>query len=178
MKSVEKQQLIIIGIALAVILGFCGFWFYPLAGKSMDIKEIRTLQQTATAQVEQYNTLVPVLRKQAEQLTEETADFDIRIPDNQQFADLWQQIAVVMTTHNLEDQIVEPGVEIIGESIIRIPLTIKCSGRISQIFDMLKSLDSIERTISLEKVELLNDGDYGGKLKLNAIANVYYRSGL
>ncbi len=174
MKSVEKQQLIIMGTALAVILGFGGFWFYPLAGKSMDIKEMRIIQQTATAQVEQYNALVPSLRKQVDQLTKKTADFNVRIPDNQQFADLWQQIADVMTTHDLEEQIIEPGAEIVGESITRIPLTIKCSGTISQIFGMLQSLDSFERTISLDKVELINDKDFVGKIKLIASANVYY----
>lgn len=175
MKRVEKQQLIIFGTAVAVILGFGGFWFYPLAGKSMDIKKMRAVQQESASQVAQYNALLPGLRKQVEQLTEETAAFQVRIPDNQQFADLWHQIADVMATHNLEDQIVEPGTEIVGESINCIPLTIKCSGTLSQIFDMLQSLDSFERTMSLDKVELVNDRDYSGKIQLISSANVYYR---
>ena len=45
----------------------------------------------------------------------------------------------------------------------------------SQIFDMLKSLSSFERTIRVEELDLVNDAKFSGVLNLTAKANVYYR---
>lgn len=174
MKLPERQQLIIVAIAMAIICGFGAGRLYPLSRESLELKKIRASQEVESAKVDQYGAMLPAFRQRVQELEEETADFDVRIPGDRRFADLWQRMADVMNRHNLTDQIVQPGGEIVGERVNRIPIKIQCTGTVSQIFAMLGSLDEFERTIRIEKLELSSDDEFSGQVKLDAQANVYY----
>jgi Tfp pilus assembly protein PilO len=176
MRCPERQQLIIIGAAVLIVSGFGAGRFYPLSRASAKVKSARASQEIAALKADQYRTMLPALGERAELLKSATWEFDIRIPESRQFADLWEQIADVMNRHDLKGQIVQPGSEIAGEDINCIPITIECSGSMSQIFDMLKSLGSFERMIRLEKLDIVNDGEFSGEVKLTAEAKVYYRN--
>ena len=174
MRCPERQQLIIIGVAFFVVAGFGAGRFYPLSRASTKLKSARAAQEIATVKVDQYRTMLPALREQAMRLESATSAFAIRIPESRQFADLWEQIADVMNRYRLKDQIVQPGSEIAGDDINCIPISIQCSGSMSQIFDMLNSLSSFERMIRLEKLDIVNDSEFSGDVKLTAEAIVYY----
>jgi Tfp pilus assembly protein PilO len=92
------------------------------------------------------------------------------------FAGLWQQIAEVMNKHNLKDQIVQPGTEIHGQTLNCIPISMKCSGSLDQIFGFFQSLNDFERLIRVEQIKILNDSDFAGQLELDVKASVYYRN--
>ena len=109
-------------------------------------------------------------------MAQSLANYDKRIPENREFALLWRQIADVMNEHDLKDQLVQPAVEIPGAELNCIPITIRCSGRMEQIFEFLKSMEKFERVIRIEHFKLENDVDLRGWLRMNAEANVYYRS--
>lgn len=161
-----------------VVAGFGVGGFYPLSRASTKLKSARAAQETATVKVDHYRTMLPSLREQATRLESATSAFDIRIPQSRQFADLWEQIADVMNRHQLKDQIVQPGNEIAGDDINCIPISIQCSGSMSQIFDMLNSLSSFERMIHLGKLDIVNDSKFSGDVRLTAEANVYYSNAL
>lgn len=176
MKYPERKQVQIIGIAAAVIVGFVVLRFYPLARRMRDIRHLRSAQDIAVTQVREYSIGIPVLRRQVGELRVSLADYARRIPPGRQFADLWHRIADIMNRHNLQDQIVQPGSETTGPTVGCIPIRIQCSGTLEQVFEFLKSLTDFERVIRIDKLQLLNDADFSGRIKLNADAKVYYQT--
>jgi Tfp pilus assembly protein PilO len=141
-----------------------------------DIRQVRSAQDIAVTQVREYSIGIPVLRRQAGELRVSLGDYARRIPPGRQFADLWHRIADVMNRHNLQDQIVQPGGETTGPTVGCIPITIQCSGTLEQVFEFLKSLSDFERVIRIDKLQLLNDADFSGRIKLSADAKVYYQT--
>ena len=176
MKQLEKKQVQIIVIATVIIGGFGVLRFYPLARRMADIRQSRSAQDVAVARVREYNMAIPLLGKQAGELRVSLDGYSRSIPPNRQFADLWYQIADVMNRHNLQEQIVQPGGETTGPTVGCIPITMQCSGTLEQIFEFLKSLAHFERVIRIEKLQLLNDADFSGRIKLDADARVYYQT--
>ena len=176
MKYPERKQVQIIGIAAAVIVGFVVLRFYPLARRMRDIRHLRSAQDIAVTQVREYSIGIPVLRRQVGELRVSLADYARRIPPGRQFADLWHRIADVMNRHNLQDQIIQPGSETTGPTVGCIPITIQCSGTLEQVLEFLQSLADFERVIRIDKLQLLNDADFSGRIKLNADAKVYYQT--
>ena len=176
MKHPEKKQIQIIGIAAVIILGFGILRFYPFAGRMANIRRTRCQQNAAMAQVRQYTMGIPALRRQADDLRVKLADYDLRIPPDRRFADLWHQVAEAMNRHNLQEQVVQPGGETTGQIVGCIPIKIQCSGTFEQIFEFLKSLADFERLIRIEELQLQNDAEYSGRIKLNAAAKVYYQA--
>jgi len=176
MKHPEKKQVQIIVIAAVIIVGFGVLRFYPLARRMAKIRRTRGEQIAAVAQVRQYTLGIPALRKQADDLRVQLADYDRRIPGGRQFADLWRRMAEAMSRHNLQDRIVQPGVETTSRIVGCIPITIQCSGTLEQTFEFLKSLADFERLIRIEELQLQNDAEYSGWIKLNADAKVYYQA--
>lgn len=176
MKHPEKKQVQIIVIAAAIIVGFTVLRFYPLARRMARIRQTRVEQVAAVAQVRQYTLSIPALRRQAADLRVELVDYDRRIPGDRQFADLYHQMAEAMNRYNLKDQIVQPGGETTGQTVGCIPITIQCSGTLEQTFGFLKSLADFDRLIRIEELQLQNDAEYSGQIKLNAAAKVYYQA--
>ncbi len=176
MKYPERKQLQIIGIAAAVVVGFGVLRFYPLARRMTDIRQVRAAQDITVSQMREYGIGIPVLRRQVGDLRVSLADYARRIPPSRQFADLWHRIADVMNRHNLQEQIVQPGSETTSPTVGCIPITMQCSGTLEQVFEFLKSLSDFDRVIRIDKLQLLNDADYSGKIKLIADAKVYYQT--
>lgn len=176
MKRPEKKQVQIIVIAAVIIVGFTVLRFYPLARRMAKIRRTRGEQVAAVTQVRQYTLGIPALRRQAADLRVQLADYDRRIPGDRQFADLYHQMAEAMSRHNLQDRIVQPGAETTGQSVGCIPITIQCSGTLDQTFEFLKSLADFDRLIRIEELQLQNDAEYSGLIKLNAAAKVYYQT--
>lgn len=176
MRIPEKRQLVIVGAMCIIVMSFVGLRFYPLSRKTMRLRSAIAEQKSAAAQVDQYIALLPALKEQVRSLRTETGMFDTTIPGDRAFADLWQRIAEVMNTCRLTEQIVQPGKEVRGENITCIPIKIECSGSLKQIHDMLTLLKGFERIVRIEGLQLTNDAELSGKLKMNASASVYYQN--
>ncbi|RKY10369.1 MAG: hypothetical protein DRP65_06745 [Planctomycetota bacterium] len=176
MKLLQRQQVIIIVLAGALIIGFAMFLYYPLSRQTKAVQQADAAQSTAAAKADARKRQLPVLRRQTEDMEQLLQNFDKRLPTSREFATLWQQIADVMNAYNLKDQLVQPGNEIRGSRINCIPISIRCTGRLEQIFEFLESLEKLERLIRIENFKLENDKNFTGWLKMNAEANVYYRA--
>ena len=176
MKLIEKQQIIILALALAIFAGFGLFRYYPLAKKRNAAQKTNMEHLVKIAETKAYSQQLPVLREKIDNLRNVAGDFDNKIPKNRNFANLWDQIAKVMNRHNLQEQLVQPGTEIKGKELNCIPISIQCSGYHTQIFEFFKSLQKFDRFIRVESVTLTNDSDFTGLIKMNADANVYYQA--
>lgn len=176
MKFLQRQQIIIIVLAASTITGFATFLYYPFARQTKAVEQADAAQSSSAEKAGTRKRQLPILREKAEALQRKLGNYDEKLPRSREFALLWRRIADVMNKHNLKDQLVQPGSEIQGPQLNCIPISIRCSGRGEQIFEFLKSFEKLERVIRIEHFRLENDRDFTGWLKMNAEANVYYRS--
>ena len=171
-----KQQLIIIGLGIAIIAGFGILRYYPLARTAKDVKQAQTLQLAAITQAESQSRQLPIIREQIKKIQAEVGEYDEKIPTSRDLAVFWQEIADIMNRFNLKDQLVQPGTETHDQDLACIPINIQCSGNIEQIFAFFNSLQKIKRVIRIEQLQLDNDQNLTGLLNAKAKANVYYRT--
>ena len=177
MKHLEKQQIIIIIVALVLTAGFTLLRFMPMARRKAKLAEAKETTAIEIDSLKLKSARLDSMRKELAELQKDLENYDSQIPTGRNFAALWKQIADVMKDHGLSDQLVQPETEIHGERISCIPISLQCSGTLKQIFALFDSLAGLDRLIRVEDVQLLNDSEYNGNVRMQAKANVYYAAG-
>ena len=71
---------------------------------------------------------------------------------------------------------VQPGAEITADSLKCIPIKMKCKGDLNQIFEFFKSIQTSDRAVRIEQVQLVNGNDFNGEITMHAKAYIYYLS--
>jgi Tfp pilus assembly protein PilO len=175
MKNLDKQQIIIVLLAVVVAGGFAAFRYTPIVRQKYAALQQMEAQDTVMQQVCTDSAQIPELKLQRDQLRDELVTFTQKVPKGRNFAQLWQQIADVMNACELSDQYVQPGHELKSDQLCSIPLKIECKGTLEQIFSFFQSLESVDRLIRIEEVRLENDAEFNAVVKLFAKASVYYQ---
>lgn len=175
MARLEKQQVMILVVGGFILAGFGVFRYAPILRQKQSLKAEMEKHSLAVEQVGDQGSLLPELMWKKQSMQAQQDEFRSKIPVGRGFSQLWQQIADVMNDCQLSDQLVQPGTEIKSEDLCCIPLAIECSGTFEQIYAFFRSLESMDRLISIDEVKIENDSDFMALLKLNAKANVYYQ---
>ena len=176
MKNLDKQQLMIIALAVVVAGGFAVFRYTPIVRQRYDVAKKMETQNAVMEKVCTESAQIPELKQQRDQLSEKMLSFSEKVPEGRNFARLWQQIADVMNACDLRDQLIQPGQEMKSDHLCSIPLTIECKGTLAQIYRFFQSLENIDRLIRIEELKLENDAEYNEIVTLYAKANLYYQS--
>lgn len=171
----DKKQLTILLLAGLILSGLAVYRYLPLIRKKLEMKKQISRQDQTMQQIQQYSGKLPELRQEKERLWEQLTDYSLKVPEGKQFAHLWNQIADMMNTCSLAEQLIRPGQEKKSDKLCCIPLTIECSGTLDQMFDFFQSLESLDRMVRLEEIKLVNSNDFDATVKLNATANIYYQ---
>lgn len=174
MRNIDKQQIIIIVIAVISLGGFGVLRYLPLAGKTRSIKAARAQFKTGNEQVKIQARQLPILNAMIDNIEKQIGDYDRKIPYGRRFATLYDEIAAVMNKHNLSEQLIQPGSETIGSELSSIPITINCSGQLKDIFEFFRSLESFDRVVRIENLQMESKLDQD-IVAVTASALVYYR---
>jgi Tfp pilus assembly protein PilO len=83
-----------------------------------------------------------------------------------------------MNEYNLKEQSIEPGDIIEAETFNCMPVSMKCRGRLSQIFNFYEHLQGLDRLIRIEQIKLSNDAGYNGQVSMETKAVIYYKAGI
>ena len=174
-KIPETKQLTILGLGIAVIIGIGFFRCKPLLARTKHLKIVRSKQIVDNANIRKQMAKIPLIGEEMKQLRLEVGRYYNKIPRNRDFAPLWDQIAAMMKSLNLKDQLIQPDKEVLGSEINSISITIKCSGSFSQLFEFFKLLDDFERVVRIEQIKLTNSQTDLGQVKMDARAKIYYQ---
>lgn len=174
--KLDRQQLIIMGLSAAILCGFAIFQYIPVIRQKHAIRDGMAQQDQLSEMIRLQSALLPELKQQEKQLREALVPFNQKVPQDRQFAQLWQQIADVMNECKLSDQLVQPGEELKSDQLCSIPLTLECRGSLKQLFAFFQAMENMDRLIRFEEVKFENDSDFNAVVKLNAKASVYYQS--
>lgn len=177
MRHIEKQQFIILLAAVVLFGGFVVLRYVPILRQRSAISgQMKALDQNSD-QINEVGVMVPELRAQVADMQQQLETFSVKVPEGRRFAGLWHQIAEIMNTCELTEQLVQPGTEIKSDELCCIPLAIECKGTMRQMFQFFQSLEQVERLLQVEKATFENSSDISGLVTLNATVNVYYQPG-
>jgi Tfp pilus assembly protein PilO len=174
MRNIDNQQIIIIVVAIISIGGFGVLRYLPLASKTKSIKAARAEFHSGDDDVKTQARQLPILIARMERTKKQIGNYDRKIPFGRRFATLYDEIADVMKKHNLSEQLIQPGSEVVGTEIASIPISINCSGRLEEVFEFFRSIESFERVIRIENLEMKSELDQD-IVDVKAAAVVYYR---
>lgn len=172
----DKQQIVLVSGVLLLTAVFGVFRYKPLMQQRVALDETIAQNQSTLQEIQTKEMKLPELAEQIKRMQTQTAVFDAKIPAGRSFADLWRQIADLMNQCRLTDQLVQPGQPIETEQLGTIPLTLACSGTTQDIYAFFRTIEQWDRLIRFEQVELSNDNTFGGCVKLNAKARLYYQA--
>jgi Tfp pilus assembly protein PilO len=171
----ERQQILIFVTAGVMVAGFVLFRYLPLRKKMKAVEKTQAAQALVFTKDMAKNEQLPSLIEEFEKLQSKVSNYERQIPADRELGAFLHKIADLMNSHNLKGQFIEPGEEVEGEELNYIPVNMKCRGRLKQIFEFYKSLQSLERLVRIEEVKLLNENNFSGEVNMQTQAVVYYR---
>ena len=180
----KRQQVIIFAAAGVILGGFMLLQFFPLRKKMAAIRKAEAAQNLVISKVSSQSRHEPLLKERLLRLEMQTSRYDLQVPYASDLGGFLREIAGIMNEHNLKEQMVQPGKqnktagssqEITGQNIRAIPVTMACKGSLGQVFEFFKSLQNLDRLVSIEQVKLVNDKDFNSEVSIEAKTVIYYR---
>ena len=171
-----KQQITICVIGAAIVCVFVVFWFLPLRSKTRAIKQAKAERALSIAKGAADSKRMPLLKEQLLELQSELGDYEANIPEQRALGAFLHKLAVLMNEYNLKDQVIAPGEEVEADKFNCIPVNMQCKGKLAQIFEFYRRLQTLDRLIRIEQVKLSNDSDYNGQVSMETRAIIYYRA--
>lgn len=175
MKFFEEKPMLLMVLLIVIGTGLGIFQYYPVHVQKRALKKTLSKQTTTMDEIKSHCVQLPILHRQVLDLQVKASEYNQCFPPNQQFAQLWQQIAQIMDKNQLQDQLVRPGEVVCDDQLCAIPLDIECSGTFEQLFQFFRCMEDFERLIRMEDISIRNSTDLSGIVTLNAKARVYYQ---
>jgi len=172
----EKQQIAICIAAAVMAGGFVLLRYLPLQKKIKAVREAQAGQRLAIAKASAESEQLPALKEQLLKLQMALGNYEENIPVQRSLGAFLHRIANLMNEHNLNGQLIQPGKEIEGEKLNCIPVSMQGKGRLKQIFEFFRRLQSLDRLVRIEQVKLVNDRDFSGEVSMQTKAVIYYRT--
>jgi Tfp pilus assembly protein PilO len=174
-KSIRKQQMWLYIVSVLFCADFVFYGYMPSHKRLQFLREagaqqIRTIR-TAAAQGKE----LPALKTRLEDVTQIVAHYDAYVPQGASLGLFLQEIARIMTTHHLADQVVAPGKETEAGAVRGIPIQLSCRGSLKDIFGFFRDVEAMDRLVRIQKVALQNDVDFLGHVAMETEAVIFYR---
>ena len=163
-------------VAAAGFGGFVLFRYIPLSRNFSAVKSARAEQNMIIAKGISDGEQLPVFTDQLQKLQEKLDNYEAKLPRQKDLGLFLKEIDKLMDNHNLKNQAIKPLEEIRINELICIPVSMECTGSLTDVFAFYKNLQAIDREIQIRQVKLKNTGDYSGQIKMEAQIIIYYRT--
>ena len=168
----ERQQIVILCLAGAMVGGFVLFRYLPLRKRIKTVEQAGAVQRLAISKASAQSKQLPALKEQLLRLQKATRNYELNVPAQRALGVFLHRIANLMNEQNLKEQRIEPGKEIKDDVLNCIPVNMQCKGRLKQIFEFCRRIQGLDRLV---RVELENDSDFSGEVSMKTKAIIYYR---
>jgi len=171
----ERKQIVICVAACALAAAFMLFRYLPLRQRLKAVERIKAAQTLAIGRASMEREQMPVLREQLLTLQQVVGNYQARIPTDTDLGVFLQQIADLISRHNLREQVIVPHKEMAMKNLNCIPVDMQCKGKLAQVFEFYKRMQKLDRLVRIEQVKLLNDRDFSGEVSMQSKVVIYYR---
>lgn len=171
----ERKQIVICVAAGAMVTAFVLFRYLPLRQRIKVVRQKKTAQRLVISNASMEKVQMPVLKEQLLKLRQTVENYKVNIPAKNDFGVFLQQIADLMSKHNLREQVIAPGKEIVARGLTCIPVDMQCKGTLAQVFEFHKRMQKLDRLVRIEQIKLDNDNDFSGQVSMQTKVVIYYR---
>ena len=171
----ERQQIVILCLAGAMVGGFVLFRYLPLRKRIKAVEQTRVAQTLIIDKASAESKQLPALKEQLLKLQGAVGDYESNVPNRRELGVFLHSVANLMNEHNLKEQLIQPDTEIKTDVLSCIPVNIQCKGRLEQIFGFYKGVQELDRLVRIEQVKLENKSDFSGEVYSQTKAIIYYR---
>ncbi len=172
----ERKQMVIFVAAGAAAVAFMLFRYLPLRQRLKVVEQAKAAQALVISRASMEKEQMPVLIERLLTLQQVVGNYQARIPAETDLGVFLQQIADLMSRHNLREQVIVPHKEIAVKELKCIPVDMQCKGKLAQVFEFYKRMQKLDRLVRIESVKLLNDKDFSGEVSMQSKVVIYYRS--
>ena len=172
----ERQQITICVVAGVIVCIFVLFWYLPLCRRMKAVKQAKAAQTLAIAKGVADSKRLSLIKEQLEKLRTRVGNYEANIPVHDTFGGFLGRITDLMNENNLKEQEITPGDQVKADKFNCIPVSMRCKGELAQIFKLYRQLQTLERLIRIEQVNLTNDSNYNGQVSMETKAVIYYRA--
>jgi Tfp pilus assembly protein PilO len=158
-----------------MIAGFVLVRYRPLRKKMDLVEQAKAAHTIAMAKALAQGSQLSPFKEQLVEFRSSVGDYRTKVPANRNLGDFLQQITNLMNKHDLTEQLIQPGQQFKAEQFNCIPVNMRGTGSFKQIFEFFRSLQTLDRLVRIQRVELLNDSDFGGTVTILADTVVYYQ---
>jgi len=171
----ERKQIAICVVAGAVVAVFVLFSYLPLRQRVKTVELTKTAQTLAISKASMERVKLSAIKEQLLKLKRTVENYKVSIPAKRDLGLFLQQIAELMSKHNLKEQVIAPGKKIVVKELSCIPVDMQCKGTLAQVFEFHKQMQRLDRLIRIEQVKLANDSDFSGEVSMQTKVVIYYR---
>ena len=172
----QRQQITICLTAAAMVAAFVFGRFLPLRNAAGAVEQTASQQrliiQKGTTDAAQSRNI----QKQLDEVVAEMDQYESGIAHEGALGSFLGEIAALMDKHALKDQQVNPGQQVEAGGLKCIPLTMKCTGPFTAVFDFFTELQKLDRFTRIEQVKLTNNETLDGFVQMNTKAVIFYRT--
>jgi len=172
----RSRQVVIFLTAGVMIAGFVSCGYLPLQRQSKTVKQQQAARKLLVARARAAREVFRQLEVQLQQMQTSVENYDSKVPAQRRLGVFLQEIAGLMNRCGLEEQLVEPGLEVQLDGLRCIPVSMECKGTLAEIFEFYKSLDGLGRLVRIGEVRLVTDRTLNGLVRSETKVAVYYEA--
>lgn len=175
-QKLEQKQIVMSVAVVAMAAAFVFFQYMPLNKKARMLKAENVVLMTENSSIAARLEALPQISREIDSLGQRVGDFDAKIPVGRAHGEFLQNLASVMKQQGLEELVVQPGEETRAGELVKIPVYIRCQGKLVHIFKFFKALEGLQRVIQIEEVSMTGSDKFDGSLVMQAKTNIFYRN--
>lgn len=137
--------------------------------------ELRKEQIGAVSQVVNESSELAAMRANINQYQRELKAYPMQIPAHRALGEFLHTVSNLMQQHALLDRYIEPAIDVHGDHIPCIPVTLRCRGSFAQLHAFYHDLQKLPRLIRFDEVLFERNSKAEGEVQMKASIAIFYQ---
>jgi Tfp pilus assembly protein PilO len=171
--SHHKQQMWVYLIAGLFVCDFVLCGYIPSRQRLVALRRTQAQQRQTIAMAAGQGMELASLQERLHSMETAVERFDRQVPADRALGTFLQQIAGIMESCRLREQVVLPGKESKTGELNCVPIHVACKGTLADLFAFFTKLQTLDRLVRFEKISMENDPDLTGQISLRLEAVIF-----
>jgi Tfp pilus assembly protein PilO len=162
-------------MASLLVVDFVLFGYLPSRRRLAALEDSCRAQKKVVNQVVDESSKLAAMRSNIEKYQQELKKYPVEIPVHRALGEFIHTISALMQQHALHDRYIEPAIEIQGDHLPCIPITLRCKGSYIQLHAFYQDLQKLPRLIRFEEVLFQRNSQNNGEVHMHASIAIFYQ---
>ncbi len=171
----SRTQFVVYVLAGILATDFVLFGYLPSRRRLVALDELRNEQANAVSQVVDESSELAAMRSDINQYQRELKTYPMQIPAHRALGEFLHTVSSLMRQHALKDRYIEPAMDIHGDHVPCIPITLRCRGSFAQLHAFYHDLQRLPRLIRFDDILFERDLKAEGEVQMQASIAIFYQ---